>query len=704
MVQFGSGYFMAMDREYGTSKPNDPSTNDIGVGVGDVGQSIGLGPVANMQQLGAKIRAGTKTTELTFMGAGKGTGQAHTPEYYGEMQRTALREMQTANKFDFTTHATVGIMGLAGIDQHGNFSKQSKNMAVNEIKRAIEFAGDVGQGGPVTVHTGEVQRPVVDAEWNQEREWAGKFRLYPEEEERASWKVVDTRSGQTIQEARKNRRVARPIWNKYEPENGEYWEKQKGRTYVDQNGQAVNPGDYIDYFGNKISPDWRVPRYNKETRNFDTWQMEWQDLVKEAEEMTQRAKEDWHKWQRGEMTTEDFKKRSLWGRFADIKKEEDIVVRPEEAYIISTLETQAANARGWAYYYGGDHTRYVEILEKLKKAKEFYQKIEETTDESEKWKLKQQARALAGGLVPMEAEFPTVVIDKEMRDVERHIKHAQEASASQWLQAEEQMETMRYVESAETYAVKEAYDAYAEAGIKAMMQSDKLEQQKKLKQPLAVAMENLFPENYGAHPEELIHLVEGSREKMAQLLVQRGMAAEQARKEAQEHITATFDTGHLNMWRKYWQGDPHKSMEENDEEFNKWVVEKVGKMAERNIIGHLHLVDNYGYQDDHLAPGQGNTPIKEIVKTLKEKGFKGKMIVEPGADWNTDISGFHSVMKAWRLFGSPIYGRFAPPAQPGRGWGQVQYGYFGQNQPPYFIFGGYSPSEDWTLWSGVPLE
>ena len=38
-------------------------------------------------------------------------------------------------------------------------------------------------------------------------------------------------------------------------------------------------------------------------------------------------------------------------------------------------------------------------------------------------------------------------------------------------------------------------------------------------------------------------------------------------------------------------------------------------------------------------------------------------------------------------------------------WGhEVQYSYFGQNQAPYFIFGAYAPSNDWTLWSQSPLE
>ena len=106
-----------------------------------------------------------------------------------------------------------------------------------------------------------------------------------------------------------------------------------------------------------------------------------------------------------------------------------------------------------------------------------------------------------------------------------------------------------------------------------------------------------------------------------------------------------------------------------------------------------------------MAPGEGNTPVKEAVMILKKYGYKGPLTVEPGADWSTDVSGFHSVMKTWKLFGSPVYGvgiGGGPPAQ--KSWGDVQYSYFGQTQPPYFTFGGYSPSEDWTLWSGVGME
>ncbi|PIN75938.1 hypothetical protein COV17_03375 [Candidatus Woesearchaeota archaeon CG10_big_fil_rev_8_21_14_0_10_36_11] len=709
MVEFGSGRYMPMDRGYvddmgadhgfpGSATNSEQITNDAGVGIGDIGVSLGLGPVPNIPAVSAKIRAGSKTMELGFMGMGKGSGQGHTPEMYGKVQRQALREIQTANRVDFTTHSSVGVMGLAGMDQQGNFNRQSKKQAVDEIRRAVDFAADVSQGGPVVVHTGEFFRPFVDATWNKDQ----NFKMYDDEEGRASFRVIDRRTGRVIEEARKNRKVARPIWNTAE----------KGKEYIDngvtkiadsqydENGRLI----YVDYYGKRISDEDRVPKFNPDTGIFEVRQLTWDDLVKESEQMTKRAQEVWRAWKEkgGKESDKDFEK-SYWGRFKNAKSVGEIKVRPEEAYIISTLETNAANSRGWAYYYGGSFDEHIENMIKLRKAYDFYKKIEDETDEDEKWRLKRQAGSRFGDLVPEDAKFPSKIIERLMRDEDRQINQSKEASASQWAQAEESKETIRNVESAETYALRESFDSYAEAGISAMKQSQRLEKEGKLKKPVQVAMENLFPESYGAHPDELITLVEGGRRRMAEMLVQQGLSEEQATKRAQDHITATFDTGHFNMWRKYWNSDPKKSIEENDKNFNKWMLGKVEELAEKNIVGHLHLVDNYGYQDDHLAPGEGNTPIKDMVKIFKKHGYKGEMIVEPGADYTTDVSGFHSVMKTWKMFGSSVYGSGSGGTQRGS-WGQVQNSYFGQTQPPYFTFGAYGPSEDWTLWSGVPLE
>ena len=182
------------------------------------------------------------------------------------------------------------------------------------------------------------------------------------------------------------------------------------------------------------------------------------------------------------------------------------------------------------------------------------------------------------------------------------------------------------------------------------------------------------------------------------------ISREEAEKVAARHIKATFDTGHLNMWKKFWQEDPKLTKEQNDAKFKDWYLKQVESLAKEDMVGNVHLADNYGYQDDHLSPGQGNAPIKESIAILKKYGYDKAITVEPGADATTDLSDFHGLMKTWRLFGSPVYGMGTGAPQVPQRWSDVQYSYFGQNKPPYFVFGGYAPSNDWTLWSAVPME
>ena len=435
-------------------------------------------------------------------------------------------------------------------------------------------------------------------------------------------------------------------------------------------------------------------------------QIEFVAFEREAHEFTVRAKQEWKEFHRGNMKEEDYRKSFGW-RFKDAKSEAEIEVRPEEAYIMAHLETTAAQARGWASYYYGDFDEQLGRLEKLRDARQIYEKIETETNEEEKWRLKKQIGALAGGLVPLDAELPTAIIDKEIKQIERAIERAREGAAGQWVQAEQAMEQMRHLESANTYAIKEAADSYAQAALTAYAKTEQLRQDGRYKKPVAIALENLFPEHYGSHPDELMNIVEMSRKKMVQKLQNdfSNMTEDKAKKIAEDHITTTFDTGHLNMWRKYWKNDPNKTVQQNIDEFNKWTLEKVSEMAKRNMIGHVHIDDNYGYHDDHLAAGEGNTPIREIVKILKDSGYNKEMIIEPGADFYTDNGGFSAVSKTWRHLQIPTYSSGMGTGPSGkRTWNDVGYGWFGQNQPPYFVFGGYAPSEDFSLWSGVPLE
>jgi len=700
MVQFGTGYFNPMDRAYDShdhshshqkSEKELKSTGDVGIGIGDLGMSLGLGPVPNVSAVAAKLRPGTKNLEFVFMGTGKGSGQGQTPGFYGEKQRQAFREIGKANKVNFTTHSTVGIYGLSGMDQQGNFSKASKNYSLDELKRAIKFAADVGRGGPVVVHTGEFSRPIVDAKWNKKEgdPYKDQFRMFEDEEGKTSYKVVDSRHGNLVAEARKNRKVSRPVW--LTADN-------------DDTNKNVKKGDYIDYEGNKISRAMRVPKWDEEKQSFEIKQYDWKDLERDSKEMTQEAREVWREWKSsGKEERKKMEEKSQWTRFMNpLIKEEDIDVKPEEAYIIANLETSAANSRGWALQYSGNFGEMIEKKRQLKEAYNFYKELEEKTPKSEQWKLKEEVGAIKG-LIPGTEMLPSDRINKTLRELDNDIKRSQEAASGQWAQVKESEETIRHVESAETYALREACNAYAESAIVAWRKTKELEKTKDMKKPLSIALENLFPEHYGSHPDEIMKLVRQSRSSMAKMLQEKyHRNEEEAKKLAETHITTTFDTGHLNMWRKYWKTDPNKTIKQNDEEFNEWMLNKVEDMVKKKMIGHVHIDDNYGFHDDHLAPGEGNTPIKKMLKILKDNGYKGELIVEPGADYTTDVSGFHSVMKTWRDLDLPVYGKGSGLAP--KTWGSVGYGHFGQNQPPYFVIGSYVPSEDFTLWSGVAVD
>ncbi|MBW2996006.1 sugar phosphate isomerase/epimerase [Candidatus Woesearchaeota archaeon] len=672
MVEFSS-YVTPMDRDYGKPTIDEPSTNDIGIGIQDIGQGVPMGIAAqNVQGVAAKLKTGAGSLEIQFPGAGTGQRQAQTPGMYGEEQRQALREIAEINEINLTTHAGFGVMGLAGMDQRsGNFSKEQKKTSVDEIKRAIEFAADTAKGGSVVVHTGEFQRPISEEEWARDPAGKQQFAAYEEEPEEAVVRVVDRRTGQVMTQVRKNQKVPRPIWRTTD-------EKPK------------HPGnEYINYEDKVVGIENRVPEYDPSTGRFKVELKGWQDFEAEARERNEDLAR-----QKGLSVTQ-----------LQIQHPSEYV-EPEEAFLQATLEANEGHARGWALQYAQGFEQQKKNLEKMKKALIFYEKLETATPESERWKLSMKVPGplSEAGLTPSEYKTPTEIINKAINDTKKSMEYEHEASVSQEQLAAESRESRENVASVKKYALTESFDSYAQAGIYAYDQT----RAKKLEKPVFVTMENIYPESYGGHPRELMNLIENSRKKMAEKLVHdRKIDPSQAKKLAETHIKATLDTGHLNTWRKYWQNDPNKTTQDNDAAFKKWMLNEVETMAKKGMVGNVHLADNYGYQDEHLTPGDGTTPIKEMVAILKKHGYEGALTVEPGAAATTDVSDFHGLMKTWKLFGSPVYGAHGAVGRtdkPKENWGSIQYSYFGQTTPPYFIFGPYSPSQDWSLWSQVPME
>lgn len=720
---FNQGYYHPLDRSYhaGDEFGENTATNDLGVGIGDIGMSVPLGISAgNVQGVAVKMREGASNLEIAFPGAVQGNRQSQTPGMYGKDTREAMRELAKINEVRLSTHSAYNIMGLSGQDQQGNFSREYKKLATDEIKRAIEFAADTAGGGSVVVHTGEFERPISEEKW---AEGGLKFRRYNEEPQDAIIRVVDRRTGQVMTQVRKNHRVAVAEWRRATEDklDGKY-QMDSDEEHKDMRGKPVEikKGDYVDYEGNKvIDPlsveNGRVPDYDSNTGRFKVKMRDWDYFENEAEEYNKLLEEK-------------------YGR--SLSTEERMT--PEERLMQANLETNEGYSRGWALQFSTEIKELQQRLRKLREAREFYADVWEATPEKDRWKLDRQTERFSELIAP-ETKNPLEILDKTIWEHTKRLSYAQESGYSQEKQAKDTRETWENVVSARKFALEQARKAYADAGIHAMDTTAR----KDLSQPIFITMENIFPERYGAHPQELKKLVLDAREEMIKRLSAdriedpggsvyttdeakgigkpylagkpklidnpyKRMTEEEASKKAEEHIKATIDTGHFNTWRKYFQAKPGEPIEQTNERFKNWLVNQTEDLAKAGIIGNVHLTDNFGYQDDHLAPGQGVTPVKDMLAAMKRHGYEGPLTVEPGADATTDLSDFHGLMKTWREFGSGVYGAGyggAGAASHGPSkWGDIHYSYFGRNQPPYFVFGNYSPSNDWTLWTQVPME
>jgi hypothetical protein len=714
-------YFNAMEPEsYGDTPSNKP---DVNLGIQDIGMSVPMGiSASNVAGIYSKIRMGAGKLEIQFPGYRIGNRNQQTPEMLGEDQRQALREMQIANDVRFNTHASFGLMGMMGRDERGNFSTYGAYQDLMELKRSIDFQADMG-GGSVVMHSGEFERPMTDMYIDDEthslnlaRDESGRLLVKQAhtQEFDAKFDLMDARTSQKMETVQKDRLVAYPVWRKA---NEDY-------QGVDVTGEPalIKKGEYIDYQNRKIlnpydSTEGRVPEYDSDTGRFHIERKHFDYFKQEAQE-----RNNWFKETKGREPNYYEK------------------VYPEEMFLRATLEMQEGHSRGWALQYGQQTQNHIDNLNKIDKALEFYEKMDKEIPEDEKWKVMKSRgfQGALGDLIPSDVEHPLEILRKARADEQKGLEFARQASASQEQQAEDTNETKENLITPMKRLEQHGIRMYAEAGIHAMRKS------KDRNNPVVVAIENLFPERFGGHIEELKWIIRKSRERMADMLTQpkiqmgesrkpmdlsdkaelkqqevwipgktgmlqenpyyTGMNRAEAEKIAASHIKATFDTGHLNMWKKFWQDDPKLNREQNDAKFKNWYLKQIESLAKEGMIGNVHLADNFGYQDEHLSPGQGNAPIKEAIAIIKKHGYDRAITVEPGADATTDLSDFHGLMKTWKLFGSPIYGMGMGAPQVPQRWTDVQYSYFGQNKPPYFVFGSYAPSNDWTLWSAVPME
>ena len=177
-----------------------------------------------------------------------------------------------------------------------------------------------------------------------------------------------------------------------------------------------------------------------------------------------------------------------------------------------------------------------------------------------------------------------------------------------------------------------------------------------------LAIEPFHPGAGLSSTDDMVQLVKASRKNFAkQLVEEKGFSKGEAKDVAAKKIGVTWDVGHINMIKKYGFTD-------------KDIVKQTKKIAP--MVKHVHLTDNFGFADTHLAPGMGNVPMKKILEQLEKTGRFGEMrkIVEAGAFVQHFKKSPHGLTMA--AFGSPLYAMSGDSM----GWNRamdVQGAYFG---------------------------
>ncbi len=673
-MNLGSNYFNdyyhALDRGHGTLEPSDtpPSDTAEAVEASSLGpQEIGTGTNPMQHQVRsfeAKIREGAGKVEFEFMGQGKTNSQQPGPEAFGMREREDIRGLADINKVKTSVHAAWHQGGLAGMGREG-FTEQARQQSIHEISKAIDFAADTTRGGAIVFHTGEWQRPLTELRGTKEK---GEFEAYPYETEKTPIQVVDSQTGD-ITAIRRDQVLHEPKFY-----TAEEYEKKISKNLVgqkDRNGNIVSPDDWVDIEGNAIKREWavsddpdkierlfdRVPVWNKEKTNFETERREFDYFEKEAEKL----------------------------------REKGIEVKPELLFFKTKLADQVSQSKGQSLFYAYDYDRLEESRNEAEKALEFYEKLEGSLPEDEKWKLMRQRGFDELGLIPPKNVSPKDFLKEKIKNYENRMRHIHESSASADARAKDAMERIKRVTTVEDYGLEKTADSISRLGIRAMKKTQK--HPKRYDEPLFVAPESWRIEEYGSHPDEFRKIIEASRNKMAQQLRGEGYSEGEAKKLAKQHIKATLDIGHFNLWRQRLKAKEGETPEERDKRFNKWLLKETKKLAKEGIVGHVHLTDNFGYDDEHLTPGEGNVPMKEFIKNMEDAGLKD-FIVEAGS-FNTQTA----MPDTWALMGSPVYSTTRAPT-----FRSMHEQHFGYHNPSTYIVGAYAPSNEWSLWSEVPME
>jgi len=689
-----SEYLSAVDPDYPELERPIKAKEEESIDIGPKALGTGTNPMIHpLQGVEARLHDGAAKMEITFMGKGKGNSQSFTPESIDKTEREEIRNLMRINNSKLSVHATPNIMGVSGFTREG-FDDRSRDESLKEIEKAIEFAAEASTGGAIVFHTGEWQRPISEQSYGESH--GGDFTGFSTQKEKAMIMVADKDTGH-VTAIKKDQFVYEPEFldmQKFvkkqgftQDSSGNYYDKDKKLVYkaISKDSQGnikyrdINNGngelygdDWVDLNGEVIRFDpnnvdntdrlfQRVPIWDDAGTNFKVAERSFKYFEKQAE----KYKDRYHK-----------------------------EISPEELYFKSQIANKVLESKGGSLYHAKEYKEHEFRRNKIKETLDYWDKIDKNLSDDEKWRLMQD-RGLYdlqqhGLEINKTKESKIDYLRRSLRREEDQMRYIHQSSASADARAEQAKKEIEKITTVEKYGLSRTAEALAKLGKKVWQKN----QNKGYKgmDNLYLAPENFPTEMFGGHPEEMTKIVKASRERFVKDN-EVSMGKENAKKAAEQVIKSTIDIGHLNQWRRHFIRKDDESDKSFNKRFDNWALKEVDKMHKANVLGHFHLADNFGYDDEHLTPGQGNAPIKEFVKRLRAKGYDD-FIVEAGSFNPTNV-----LQDTWSYFGSPVSS--SHPRGNFRDFRQAHVQYM---STPLYIAGAYAPSNQFKAWSEVPLH
>ncbi|MFP4400864.1 MAG: TIM barrel protein [Candidatus Woesearchaeota archaeon] len=701
-------YFNNFDRQYGHPLGNyyensesskvdnmlDQPIESTGITIKEMGASAN--PFEHQTKaLMARIKEGASRVEFSFMGQGKGNKQSFTPETFGNVERQEMRDLARINEVETSTHASPNVGPLSGLGQQG-FNDEQRKTVITEIKKAIDFAAEATTGGAIVFHTGEWQRSI------EEERFGGNFRkfnttdVYKKREEDGiqKWDKIDPREAD---------KLSQKDWNSGMYRHGSEQDSMPYMLADADTGKVQAISRDMKFFMPEIDAK-ATEELNKgkpKQDHIDIYKIEESGPDKGQVKVKEYTFDDVYDEIRRRMMSE--------GREDEIrgKSKGEIVLR---AYLDKEISQAKGDALRWSYGVP-EERKFYENLVNIESV--FKEKLDEVSKNPQYQGL-DQSNKINAARAEMDRELRQFIksdgtVDNEELDGMKErllsqIRSGQSTGSALMQRAAEYQKQLKNMRPIEEVGLKRTSDTIAEAAVHAMEMNKK--HRKNLNHDLYVAPESYDTNLYGGHPDEIRNIIDKSREAFVQKLINNNRYSKKEAEElAKKHIKGTLDIGHLNMWKQYFVKKDNETREQHDKRFNNWILDETEKLAKDGYIGHAHVSDNFGYDDEHLVPGEGNAPVAEFIRRMKGAGIN-EFIQEPGS-FNYE----YALRQTWRNMGIDIGGEYRPMgrerAVPGR-VDKFLNSYFGHTAKPSYVFGKYMPNtsnndKSWTPWSGTPL-